>query len=106
MRIKVNDKTIAVAHYFLQRPRTAHWGYQISKDTGVRTGSLYPILSAFEEVDWIEDSWEPADAPHLNGRPPRRLYALTEKGAREMGGALQRRPSRQAPRARTGPAPA
>ena len=50
------------------------------KATGIKSGSLYPILDRLENEGWIEGAWE---AEGVGGRPPRRYYKLTGLGQRE-----------------------
>lgn len=62
-------------------------GYGISKAIRERSGSalklgegqLYPILHELEEMGCVVAEWEMQE-----GDPPRRVYALTEKGMKEL----------------------
>lgn len=66
-----------------------HWGYELSRRSGVRSGVLYPILQRMLDEGWLDDGWEdPSEAKR--GRPPRRYYTLTDEGRREIGGILER----------------
>jgi PadR family transcriptional regulator, regulatory protein PadR len=58
----------------------AHWrhGYDISRETGLASGTLYPILGRLADRGWLETRWE-QDPPE--GRPRRHLYRLTADGA-------------------------
>jgi PadR family transcriptional regulator PadR len=58
-----------------------------SKATGVKSGSLYPILDRLQRLGWIESKDEQIDE-HLVGRPKRRLYSLTDYGRKEGVKAL------------------
>ncbi|MBO1768242.1 helix-turn-helix transcriptional regulator [Allobranchiibius sp. GilTou38] len=78
------ETALRVADEFLSRPGDKHWGYETSKATGIRSGSLYPILTRFLDAEWITDGWE--DPAATGGRPPRRYYELTDRGRAEMGG--------------------
>jgi len=64
-----------------------HWGYQLSKQSGVRSGVMYPLLSRMLDQGWLEDGWEEAD-PRQKKRPPRRYYTLTNQGRIELGAVL------------------
>ncbi|MBU6299431.1 MAG: PadR family transcriptional regulator [Alphaproteobacteria bacterium] len=57
----------------------AQWwhGYDLSKETGLKAGTLYPLLSRLESMGLLEARWS---APQANGRPPRHLYRLTSDG--------------------------
>jgi len=54
-------------------------GYDLSKETGVKSGTLYPLLMRFADRGWVEARWTEAAAP---GRPPRHIYRLTPEGQR------------------------
>ena len=42
-------------------------------------GQLYPILHELEEKGWISGEWE-----IVEGDPPRRVYAITDAGLKEL----------------------
>jgi PadR family transcriptional regulator PadR len=54
-------------------------GTEISRSTGLASGTLYPILFRLEEAGWLESMWEMA-VPALVKRPRRRLYRMTGLG--------------------------
>jgi PadR family transcriptional regulator, regulatory protein PadR len=76
-----------------------HWGYELSKRSGVRSGVMYPILRRMLDEGWLDDGWE--NQPRVGGaqRPPRRYYRLTEEGKIELGALIAeaRRDARFAP---------
>ena len=76
---------IQLAMTLMEDPRRDHWGYDLSRRSGVRSGVLYPLLSRMLELGWVSDGWEENAAA---GRPPRRYYRLTDLGLRELGGIL------------------
>jgi len=78
---------VQVAMALMEEPTARHWGYELSRTAGVRSGVLYPILRRMEDDGWVEAGWE--DPEQVNGRPPRRYYTLTEKGLSELGALLQ-----------------
>jgi DNA-binding PadR family transcriptional regulator len=61
-----------------RRPRAWQYGYELSQNTGLRSGTLYPILMRLSDRAMLESKWEPAEEP---GRPPRHVYRLTAAGA-------------------------
>src|SRR3954454_24409801 len=72
----------------------AHWryGYDLSRETGLAPGTLYPILGWLAARGLLETRWED-DPPE--GRPRRHLYRLTADGAArvvELRGASADRP--------------
>ena len=73
----------------------ARWrhGYDLGAETGLKAGSLYPILIRLADRGLLEAAWEDS-VPQ--GRPPRHLYRLTPGGP-----GAGRRPAAPAPAART-----
>ena len=67
-------------------------GYELSKRTGVKAGTLYPLLIRLCEQGVLEATWREADQL---GRPPRHLYRLTAQG---LGSAGKRPTARHDPR--------
>jgi len=61
-----------LAALLLQRTHWLH-GYDLSEQTGLPSGTLYPILMRLSDRGLLESKWEAS--PH-QGRPPRRLYRL------------------------------
>jgi PadR family transcriptional regulator PadR len=57
-----------------------HYGYDLSKATRLKSGTLYPILMRLEAQGWLEARWEDAPQP---GKPQRHLYRLTGLGLAE-----------------------
>jgi PadR family transcriptional regulator PadR len=55
-------------------------GYELCQATGLKAGSLYPILIRLADRGWLEAEWE-KEIPA--GRPPRHLYRLTKIGLNE-----------------------
>ncbi|HNY40448.1 MAG TPA: helix-turn-helix transcriptional regulator [Bryobacteraceae bacterium] len=59
----------------LAEERTAwHHGYDLCLRTGLKAGSMYPILMRLADRELLGASWE-RELP--SGRPPRHLYRLT-----------------------------
>jgi PadR family transcriptional regulator PadR len=54
-------------------------GYDLSKLTRIKSGTLYPMLARLDDEGWLEARWEPGREP---GRPPRHLYRLSAAGCR------------------------
>jgi len=78
-----SPQTALVLAEFLSDEKLWRYGYDISRNTGLKSGTLYPILMRLAEHRMLETSWETA----VEGRPPRHMYKLTEDGmrtAREM----------------------
>lgn len=65
-----------------------HWGYELSKRSGVRSGVMYPILGRMLDEGWLTDGWEDQPRPGRAKRPPRRYYQLTDKGKAALGAVV------------------
>ena len=78
MKMRKSPQTTLVLAEFLQCEQEWRYGYDISRSTGLKSGTLYPILMRLAEHRLLETSWETAEA----GRPPRHLYKLTRDGLR------------------------
>jgi PadR family transcriptional regulator PadR len=78
MKMRRSPQTTLVLAEFLQSELEWRYGYDISRNTGLQSGTLYPILMRLAEHRLLETSWETAET----GRPPRHLYKLTLDGLR------------------------
>jgi PadR family transcriptional regulator, regulatory protein PadR len=63
------------------------YGLEISKATGLKSGSLYPILMRLDERGMLESCWLEPERP---GRPPRHGYRITNAGMATLSEAQQR----------------
>jgi PadR family transcriptional regulator, regulatory protein PadR len=52
-------------------------GYDLAKETGLKSGTLYPLLMRLSEQGLLESRWQEAERP---GLPPRHVYRLTAPG--------------------------
>ena len=75
---------VRVAQDLMQDPFGIHWGYTISQNTGLLTGSVYPTLHRMEKVGWVTVEWESAPDGVSLGHPPRRIYKVTADGRKAM----------------------
>lgn len=59
--------------------RAGEWrhGYDLMKDTGLFSGTLYPLLMRMTDQGLVEAEWREPTQP---GRPARHAYRLTAKG--------------------------
>jgi DNA-binding PadR family transcriptional regulator len=69
------------------------YGFEILDVTGLRAGTVYPVLRRLENEGLVESSWERAAMARAEGRPPRRNYRLTRAGQRFARDARERYPS-------------
>lgn len=70
-------QTRALLAALLDRPQTWRHGYDLSKETGLRSGTLYPLLMRLSEQGLLEARWQEAERA---GLPPRHVYRLTAPG--------------------------
>ena len=61
-----------------QQPQAWRYGYELSKATGLKAGTLYPTLARLSDQGLLESEWRASLEP---GRPPRHAYRLTSSGA-------------------------
>lgn len=78
MKIRRSPQTLIVLADFLEDPLAWKYGYDISQSTGLKSGTLYPILMRLAENGILQTRW----ASNETGRPPRHLYKLTKNGLR------------------------
>jgi PadR family transcriptional regulator PadR len=64
------------------------YGYDLSKATGIKSGTLYPIFARLHDEGWLETKWMESAEP---GRPRRHLYRLTATGSTEAARILASR---------------
>ncbi len=53
------------------------YGYELMKATGLKSGTLYPILMRLTDRGFLTATWEQSESL---GRPPRQIYQLTAQG--------------------------
>jgi PadR family transcriptional regulator, regulatory protein PadR len=70
-------QTRALLAVLLERAQAWRHGYDLSKETGLRSGTLYPLLMRLSEQGLLDSRWEEAERP---GLPPRHVYRLTAAG--------------------------
>jgi|ERR1022692_5058099 PadR family transcriptional regulator PadR len=96
MNLRMSPQTVQAMAEFLRDAKDWKYGYDISRNTGLKSGTLYPILMRLEEHGLLETRWEDSEP----GRPPRHMYRMTADGlrfARERVLATSRRlPARPA----------
>lgn len=80
---------LKVMRVFLRDRLGSHYGLQISRQSAMAPGSVYPILARLEKLGWISSQWEEIDESR-EGRPRRRYYKLEALGEREALSRLQK----------------
>ena len=76
----MTTSVLKVVAALLAEPDAERYGLQLMQDTGLPSGTLYPILVRLERAGWVASRWEDVD-PAAEGRPTRRYYRLTADGA-------------------------
>jgi len=84
--MRLSSQTVEVVQALMNNGRTWSYGYDLSKATGLKSGTLYPILARLHDEGWLENKWEQSAEP---GRPPRHLYRLTAVGSLSAKRALK-----------------
>jgi DNA-binding PadR family transcriptional regulator len=85
--VRLSGPTLKVLKLMLEAPRQSRSGAEISREVGIGSGTMYPLLARLEEAGWIKSVWEMLD-PREAGRPRRRLYTLTGLGQKKANEAL------------------
>jgi DNA-binding PadR family transcriptional regulator len=113
-RSAFSAQTLSVLAALCQEPSQWQHGYALARQTGLKSGTLYPILIRLADRGLVEACWQDEPTP---GRPRRHLYRLTSAGLASATGALASAAERAAeqaaaqagtgkPRARGRPRPA
>jgi len=74
---RCSRQTLVLLAALMEQPRTWQHGYELSKGTGLKSGTLYPILIRLSDQGLLDSRWKEAERP---GRPPRHVYRLTASG--------------------------
>jgi PadR family transcriptional regulator, regulatory protein PadR len=84
----LSSQTLSVLHAIANARQDWSYGLEISKATGLKSGSLYPILMRLDERGMLESCWLEPERP---GRPPRHGYRITKAGLAALAEAENRR---------------
>lgn len=82
-------QTLAVLTALGAQPKEWLYGLELAAATGLKSGSLYPILIRLADRGWLESQWL---EPQREGRPPRHAYRITGAGRAALREALDARP--------------
>lgn len=97
---KASPHTAAVLLALLDAYPRPTYGYDLSQQTGLKSGTLYPILQRLHERELLSAEWQ--QSPH-EGKPPRHIYTLTAAGldlARQQRGEAAQAPAQASEEAR------
>jgi DNA-binding PadR family transcriptional regulator len=73
----ISRQTRALLSVLATGPQNWRHGYELSKLTELKSGTLYPLLMRLSEQGLLESKWLPVEQP---GRPPRHVYRLSPSG--------------------------
>lgn len=98
-QVRVTPQMLKLLNALAEASTADRYGFELSKLTGLKSGTIYPILARLEQAGWLTSGWESAEVP---GRPRRRYYRLSGEGveaarthladARRRGAASRSRP--------------
>jgi PadR family transcriptional regulator PadR len=79
---RISPQTLRVLERFIEHPTAWRYGYELSRETGLKSGTLYPILMRLAKFSFLETKWVTTE----DGVPPRHTYRLTPKGGELVRG--------------------
>ena len=82
-------QTLAVLSTLADARRQWRYGLELAAATGLKSGSLYPILARLDERGLVESKWLEPEKP---GRPPRHAYRITAAGRAALSEAQLQQP--------------
>jgi PadR family transcriptional regulator PadR len=83
-RNNASQQTKVVLLAFLENPQGWRYGYDLTKETGLKSGTLYPLLMRLHDQGLLDAEWHSSPQP---GRPARHAYRLTRSGIALAGQA-------------------
>jgi len=72
-----SKQMLAVLERLAAEPQQWRHGYELMKETGLFSGTLYPLLMRMTDQGLVEAEWREPAQP---GRPARHAYRLTAAG--------------------------
>ncbi len=82
-------QTMQLLAFMLRAPATGSYGLELLRESGLASGTVYPVLARLENAGWLASEWEAVD-PAIAGRPRRRLYRMTAAGRQNAEEAIGR----------------
>ncbi len=74
---RLSPQALAVLGVLNAAPSAWRYGLEIAAETGLKSGSLYPILARLHDRGLLESQWLEPERP---GRPARHAYRMTGAG--------------------------
>ncbi len=81
--MRLTTPTLLVLAALLHSADEWRYGYDLSRETSLKSGSLYPILIRLKQCGWMQSRWQ-----HEENQKPRHMYRLTALGHRMARQAL------------------
>lgn len=81
---KLSAQSIAVLSALTLRPSDWLYGLELSRMTGLKSGSLYPILIRLADRGLLDSQWLDPSEP---GRPARHAYRISATGLAALANA-------------------
>jgi DNA-binding PadR family transcriptional regulator len=85
---RLTGPTLKILGALMGAPLKGFAGADLSKQTGIASGTLYPILFRLEKAGWLTSEWEDVNPSEI-GRPRKRLYTVTSIGLEEAEAAFR-----------------
>ena len=76
-RLNDSPQTRDLLAVMLRQPHAWQYGYELSKQTGLKSGTLYPLLIRLSDQGLLQSKWQEPERP---GKPARHAYKLTAGG--------------------------
>jgi PadR family transcriptional regulator PadR len=87
---RFSTQTLSLLAALEANPTAWRHGYELAKETGLRSGTLYPVLIRLADRGLVEARWEDEQPA---GRPRRHRYRLTPDGLAATRAPLSEPPS-------------
>lgn len=81
---KLSPQTLSVLSALANRPSDWLYGLELADLTGLKSGSLYPILIRLADRGLLDSRWLEPSEP---GRPPRHAYRISAAGLKALAEA-------------------
>lgn len=73
--VRVTKPTIAILEAIANHDEPI-WGLALSKQVGLATGTVYPILERLTELGWVFSEW---DSDQTAKGPRRKFYSMSDE---------------------------
>jgi DNA-binding PadR family transcriptional regulator len=85
MTRRFSAQTVSVLAALCAEPSRWRHGYDVASETGLRAGTLYPILARLADRGLLDACWEQEQPA---GRPRRHMYRLSSDGLAQARAAV------------------